>query len=170
MHIYFTLRETEFASECVVSDLSRRLQFRQQGRMLVEGISPTSILAIRRRVLRRTVFLVGYQLTHGTTVLGLAVVPTILNRGLGAPGKELGDLGPFISQQMLRLHQDAVLFFRPRCRVAIGVKVVVEAFADLVGCAAAQRLGNPRPPMSLRLQVNDDVVLFECKGIAIDFR
>jgi hypothetical protein len=103
-------------------------------------------------------------------VLCLAVVPTILNRGLGAPGKELGDFCPFVSQQMLRLHQDTVLFFRPRCSVAIRVNLVVEAFTDLVGCATAQRLSNRGPPVPLRLRVDDEAVLFECEGIAIDLR
>jgi hypothetical protein len=72
-------------------------------------------------------------------------VPVVLDRVVGAPGEELGDLSPFVAELGLLRDQHVVLLLRPRVLPDRRVQLVVPPLAALLAITTGQVLGDLGP-------------------------
>ena len=72
-------------------------------------------------------------------------VPKVLDHVVGAPGKMLGDLGPFVAEFSVEFFDLFVLFESPGVLFDLGVQLVVPTLATLLADTTAELLSDERP-------------------------
>jgi hypothetical protein len=73
------------------------------------------------------------QARNRTPLHHLGIVPAVLDGILRPTGKQLSDLGPFVTQTLLRVVQNTRLLFGPRSLDESRVQCIYEAFANALG-------------------------------------
>jgi hypothetical protein len=84
------------------------------------------------------------QATNRTALHHLGVVPAVLNGIVRPAGKELGDLGPFVTKTLLHVVHNTRLLFGPR-NLYEPSQLIRVAFADALGNTTREIDGDDRP-------------------------
>jgi hypothetical protein len=110
------------------------------------------------------------QATNRTTLNHLGVVPAVLDGILRPAGKQLGDLGPSVTQTLLRIVHNTRLLFGPRSLDEQRVQLIHVALANALGDATWEKGGNDWPGLSLLARLQQNLVFVTFPWRTIDSR
>ena len=82
------------------------------------------------------------MIAYGYVAPAVGGGPVVLYRVLGTPGDVRGDVGPPVTERLVRGDEESFLFLRPRSSIDVGSEVVVPALAALFARAHVEEPGD----------------------------
>ena len=82
------------------------------------------------------------MIAYGYVAPAVGGVPVVLDGVLGTPRDVRGDVGPPVTEGLVRGDEESFLFLRPRSSLDVGAEVVVPALAALLASARVEEPGD----------------------------